>query len=81
MVDIKFCIKAGSAYESYAQKGAAHLLSVSALSGTKTMTGLGIYRKLENLGATVTSSADREKVINDICFDKYTYIFTSSYIL
>lgn len=52
----------GSRAESAAEKGAAQLLSVSAFAGTKNQSGLKLVRGLEDLGAKISSSSDREKV-------------------
>ena len=52
----------GSSAEELSQKGAAHLLSTAVLAGTNKRSGLRLTRDLENLGARISSKADREKV-------------------
>ena len=52
----------GSRAESISEKGAAHLISVAAYTGTTKRSGLRLARDLENLGAIFGASADREKV-------------------
>ena len=61
-MNIKIAIKGGSKYETLSQKGAAHLLSVTAFSGTEKKSGLKLIRSFENLGCTFSSSVDREQV-------------------
>ena len=61
---MNFAILAGSRFESADEKGAAHMLAVSAFGGTAKRSGLRIVRDLENLGATFRASADREKVFS-----------------
>jgi hypothetical protein len=68
---IKFTIASGSRAESLSEKGAAHLLAVSAFAGTGKRSGLRLIRDLENLGATVRASADREKVEILIVLDRF----------
>ena len=68
---IKFTIASGSRAESLSEKGAAHLLAVSAFAGTGKRSGLRLIRDLENLGATVRASADREKVELSVVLDKF----------
>jgi len=63
LTNIKFAVAAGSRYESVSEKGAAHLLSVAAFAGTGKRSGLKLCRDLENLGATFSSSVDREKIV------------------
>ena len=43
--------------------GAAHMLSVTAFGGTARVSGLRLIRELETMGAQISSSSDREKVI------------------
>ena len=62
MVSFKFAVIGGSSAESEEEKGAAHLLSVAAFAGTTNKNGLRLMRELEDIGATVSASADREKV-------------------
>ena len=59
---LNFAILGGSSAESLSQKGAAHLLATSVLAGTNKRSGLRLTRDLENLGARISASADREKV-------------------
>ena len=59
---INFSILGGSGAETVSQKGAAHLLATSVLAGTNKRSGLRLTRDLENLGARVSASSDREKV-------------------
>jgi predicted Zn-dependent peptidase len=61
-VTLKFSILGGSSAEEPSQRGAAQLLATSALSGTSKRSGIRLCRDLENLGAKIESSADREKV-------------------
>lgn len=42
------------------------MLSTTAFSGTGKRSGLRLVRDLENLGATLNSSADREKITYEI---------------
>ena len=44
--------------------GAAHMLSVTAFGGTARVSGLRLCRELETVGAQISSSSDREKVID-----------------
>lgn len=62
LVSLKFAVLGGSSAEAEDEKGAAHLLSVAAFSGTGNKTGLRLMRELEDIGATVSASADREKI-------------------
>lgn len=62
MVSINFAVLCGSRAETLSEKGAAHLLAVAAFSGTGKRSGLRLMRDLENLGATVGATVDREKV-------------------
>lgn len=62
MVSINFAILSGSRAESMTEKGAAHLLATAAFAGTGKRSGLKLMRDLENIGATVGSSVDREKI-------------------
>lgn len=59
---INFAVLGGSSAEALSQKGAAHLLATSVLAGTNKRSGLRLTRDLENLGARISASADREKV-------------------
>jgi predicted Zn-dependent peptidase len=43
--------------------GAAHMLAVTAFGGTMRVSGLRLIRDLETMGAQISSSSDREKVI------------------
>ena len=47
--------------------GAAHMLSITAFGGTARVSGLRLIRDMEDMGATFSSSSDREKVsaLND----------------
>jgi len=56
----------GSSAETEEEKGAAHLLSVAAFAGTTDKSGLRLMRELEDIGATVSASADREKITLDV---------------
>lgn len=62
MVSINFAVLCGSRAESLSEKGAAHLLSVAAFAGTGKRSGLRLMRDLEDMGAVVGASVDREKV-------------------
>mmetsp|Transcript_11659 Transcript_11659/g.11691 ORF Transcript_11659/g.11691 Transcript_11659/m.11691 type:complete len:451 (+) Transcript_11659:84-1436(+) len=62
LVSIKVVVSGGSGYESVSEKGSAHMLSVAAFSGHTKKSGLRLMRDLENMGASVSSSADREKI-------------------
>lgn len=42
--------------------GAAHMLSIAAFGGTQNVSGLRLIRDLENIGAVISSSSDRERV-------------------
>ena len=59
---LNFAVLAGSRSESTSEKGAAHLLSVAGFAGTGKRSGLRLLRDLENVGATVGTSVDREKI-------------------
>jgi len=62
-VSLRFSVSGGSSSESAAQKGAAHVLAVSGFTnGTVKRSGLRLIRDLENVGAVISSSVDREKV-------------------
>ena len=63
---MKFAVLGGSAAEAAEEKGAAHMLSVAAFAGTANKTGLRLMRELEDIGATVSASADREKITLDV---------------
>ena len=66
MTSVRFAIAGGSRYESSSEKGAAHLLAIAGFAGTGKRSGLKLCRDLENLGATFSSSADREKIVYDL---------------
>lgn len=66
LVSLKFAVLGGSSAETETEKGAAHLLSVSAFAGTGEKSGLRLMRELEDIGATVSASADREKITLDV---------------
>jgi len=66
LVSMRFAVLGGSSAETEAEKGAAHFLSVSAFAGTQSKTGLRLVRELEDLGATISASADREKITLDV---------------
>ncbi len=61
---------AGSSYETCSQKGAAHLLSLGALIGNSSMSGISMVRELEAHGATFSSSADREKITYKVSYPR-----------
>ena len=62
VVTLNFAVLCGSRAESLSEKGAAHLLSVAGFAGTGKRSGLRLMRDLENIGAVVGTSSDREKV-------------------
>lgn len=62
VVSLNIVVKGGSRLESLSEKGAAHLLSVTAFSGHSKKSGIRMMRDLENLGAVVSSSSDQEKI-------------------
>lgn len=66
MVNLKFTVLGGSSAEAEDEKGAAHMLSVAAFAGTANKSGLRLMRELEDIGATVSASADREKISLDV---------------
>jgi len=66
IVSLKFAVMGGSGAESESQKGAAQLLSVGAFAGNKYCSGLKVIRELEDIGATVSSTADKEKIVYDV---------------
>lgn len=67
VVSLKFAIYGGSGAETEDQKGAAQLLSVAAFQGGNgEQSGMRVVRALENLGATIKSSVDREKIVYDV---------------
>mgnify|MGYP003385886377 CR=1 FL=1 len=66
MVNLKFTVLGGSSAETEDEKGAAHMLSVAAFAGTANKSGLRLMRELEDIGATVSASADREKISLDV---------------
>lgn len=66
LVSLKFAVLGGSSAEAEDEKGAAHLLSVAAFAGTMEKSGLRLMRELEDIGATVSASADREKITLDV---------------
>ena len=61
-VSLIFGILAGAKNETPSSKGAAHFLSTCAFAGAGETSGLRIVRELENHGATLTSTADREVI-------------------
>jgi len=63
---IKVVVKGGSSAETLSEKGAAHLLSVSAFAGHGKKSGLKLMRALENIGAVVSSTSDREKITYNV---------------
>lgn len=65
-VSLKFSLIGGSRLESSSEKGVSHLISVSAFVGTQKRSGLKLIRSLENIGASVSSSSDREKITYDL---------------
>lgn len=65
-MSLKFAVLGGSSAETEEEKGAAHLLSVAAFAGTANKSGLRLMRELEDIGATVSASADREKITLDV---------------
>lgn len=61
---LKFALTGGSRLESPAEKGAARLLSWTAFNaGSASRSGLSLMRSIETLGAVVSASADREKIV------------------
>lgn len=62
VVHLNVSIRAGSSFESHSQKGAAQLLSAGAFSGNPVASGLSMIRKLEDVGALVSVTADRDKI-------------------
>jgi predicted Zn-dependent peptidase len=66
LVSLKFAVMGGSSAETEEEKGAAHLLSVAAFAGTTNKSGLRLMRELEDIGASVSASADREKITLDV---------------
>lgn len=66
MVSLKFSIMGGSGAETEVQKGAAQLLSTASFAGNKTSSGLKIVRALDDVGAIIKSSVDREKITYDV---------------
>eukprot|EP01006_Ploeotia_vitrea_P019766 TRINITY_DN52006_c0_g1_i1.p1 TRINITY_DN52006_c0_g1~~TRINITY_DN52006_c0_g1_i1.p1 ORF type:complete len:434 (-),score=12.37 TRINITY_DN52006_c0_g1_i1:52-1353(-) len=66
LVSLKFAVLGGASAETEEEKGAAHMLSVSAFAGTKNKNGIRLMRELEDIGATVSASADREKITIDV---------------
>jgi len=59
---VKFTIGVGSNGETPCQKGAAHLLGVTAFAGTGKRSGLALIRALDDLGAQVTASSCRTRI-------------------
>eukprot|EP01041_Mallomonas_annulata_P003256 gene3256-6443_t len=78
-ISIKIVVKGGSRAESLSEKGAAHFLSVTAFSGHGKRSGIRMMRDLENLGAQVSSTSDREKITYDftVLNDKVGEAFTA----
>lgn len=66
VTDLKFAVAGGSGAETDAQKGAAHLLAVSAFAGNGCESGLKVVRSLEELGAVFSASVDREKIVYNV---------------
>lgn len=61
-VSLMFGVMAGAKNESMSSKGAAHMLSTCAFAGAGETSGLRLVRDLENLGASLSSTADREVI-------------------
>ena len=61
-MSINFAVVSGSSAEGASEKGAASLLAASAFAGTGKRSGLKLVRDLENIGATVGATVDREKI-------------------
>lgn len=59
---MSFSILGGSGAESPSQKGSAQLLAAAAFAGTDKRSGIRLCRDLENLGAKIASSADKQKI-------------------
>ena len=60
---VKFTLLGGSSAELPSERGAALMLKSTALSaGTGKRSGIRLCRDLENVGARVTTAADRQKV-------------------
>jgi len=65
-VSFKIAVAGGSSAETFCEKGAAHMLSITAFAGTSKRSGLRLMRDLENIGATVSATATREMITYDI---------------
>lgn len=61
-MSLKFTVLGGSSIELDEEKGSAHLLSLAAFAGTTSKSGLRLIRELEDIGAVVSASSDREKI-------------------
>lgn len=72
---MKFSLLCGSSKESAEQKGAAHLLSINMFAGNNNKTGLRLMRELEDIGAVISSSFDRQKITVDVTvINNYTEV-------
>jgi len=70
LVSMNVAILGGSSAESASEKGAAQLLARAALSGSADRTGLATVRELEALGASVSTSVDREKIVYSLTVEE-----------
>lgn len=61
-VTMKFVVTGGSSSETVSEQGFSHFLSSTGFVGTAHRSGLRLIRDLENVGAVVEASADREKI-------------------
>jgi len=66
VANIKFAILGGSRSEKSDEKGFAHFIAASALSGNKLNSGIRTVRYFETLGADFKSHADREKIVYEV---------------
>ncbi len=66
VTSVDIAIMGGSSAESPSEQGFAHLLAAGALSGSAEKSGLRLCRDLENVGATISSTVDREKIVYSI---------------
>ena len=62
------------------EKGAAHLLAVSAYAGTRDISGLRLCRNLEDIGAKFTASSDKDTITYEVAVEKEYAAEAISYV-
>ncbi|XP_058832870.1 cytochrome b-c1 complex subunit 2, mitochondrial [Topomyia yanbarensis] len=67
---VSIVFRAGSRNESAENRGASHVLRAAAGLSTKTATGFGITRNLQQVGGSLTATGDRELITYTVAVTK-----------